>query len=249
MALTNRVRKLIKSLEQKKYRKETGLFVAEGLKIYQDLLQSDFEVEKVFVSENLVDEISVPFGVDMQVLTDQEFNTISLQKTPQGILALVKQKHWGWDAHTAASKDIVLVLDNIQDPGNMGTILRLADWFDVKGIIASTDTVDVYNPKVVQSSMGAIFRVPVIYEDLSKVLTTDLPVYGTFMDGENIYTADLELFGYVVMGNEAHGIRGAEEFVKRRLSIPSFKQGFHVESLNVAMACSIIVSEFRRRIL
>ncbi len=250
MALTNNKRKLIRSLEQKKYRQSTGLFVAEGVKVVHDLLKSDFEILEVFVSVDLLDQFSFPPEIEVTVLPGEEFKRISLQKTPQPVLALVRQKQWKVDLHALAKRDLVLVLDRLQDPGNMGTILRIADWFGVRGILASLDSVDVYNPKVVQSSMGAVFRVPVVYGDLTSFFekVTIKEVYGTFMSGANIYLSDLTPNGFIVMGNEANGIsRDVEQHIVRRLTIPSFNRDYHIESLNVAIATGIVVSEFRRR--
>ncbi len=250
MALTNSKRKLIRSLEQKKYRQSTGLFVAEGIKVIEDLLNSDFEVLEVFVSVDLLDRFSFSPDIEVTVLPAEEFKRISLQKTPQPVLALVRQKKWNVNLHALAKRDLVLVLDKVQDPGNMGTILRIADWFGVRGILASEDSVDIYNPKVVQSSMGAVFRVPVVYEDLARFFesVTIGEIFGTFMNGENIYTSELPSNGFIVMGNEANGIsQRVEQYISRRLTIPSFNRDYHIESLNVAIATGIVVSEFRRR--
>ncbi len=250
MPLTNKIRKLIRSLEQKKYRKQTGLFVVEGQKSINDLLESDFAIHEIFIGTGLIDKVSIPPHIPVTVVEDSEFERISLQKTPQKILALVEQKNWQIDILQIARSDIVLVLDNIQDPGNMGTILRTADWFGIRAILASNGTVDIYNPKVVQASMGAIFRIPVIYEDIVQTLGNagELPVYGTFMQGDNIYTTSLENRGFIVMGNEANGIgKNTEKLITQRLTIPSFNPGKHPESLNVGMATAIVLSEFRRR--
>ncbi len=251
MALTTAKRKLIRSLGQKKYRQQKGLFVAEGVKIVQDLLKSDFQVEEIFIGEDLLDRFSTPPEVKVTILDDEEFSRISFLKNPQPVLAIVHQKHWKIDINAAARNDLILVLDKIQDPGNLGTILRIADWFGIKAIVASQDTVDVYNPKVVQASMGAVFRVPVVYGDLQQLLgkLDGVEIYGTFMDGENIYTSDIKPKGMIVMGNEANGIEPhIERLITKRLTIPSFNTNYHIDSLNVAVATAIVVSEFSRRI-
>ncbi len=250
MALTAAKRKLIRSLAQKKYRQQTGLFVAEGIKTVQDLLKSDFDVQEIFISENLIDKFSISRDIEVTILADEEFGKISFLKNPQPILALVRQKRWLIDIHSIARRDLVLALDKVQDPGNLGTILRIADWFGIKAIVATPDTVDIYNPKVVQASMGAVFRVPVIYVDFQQFLgrLNGIEIYGTFMDGENIYTADLSASGVIIMGNEANGIgQNLESLITRRLTIPSFNRGYHIDSLNVAVATAIVVSEFSRR--
>ncbi len=250
MVLTSRERKLIRSLNKKKYRQEYGLFVVEGQKAIEDLLVSDYEIDKIIVAENWNGNLNFPGNVELVEVSDEQFKSLSFQRTPQNIMALVKLRENTFDYRRLAMHDLVLALDDIQDPGNMGTILRIADWFGIPGILASPATVDVYNPKVVQASMGAVFRVPVMYVDLLPALERleGLPVYGTFMDGENIYATRLSSNGVIIMGNEGNGISsGVAARVNKRLSIPSFNPGNHIESLNVAIATGIVVSEFRRR--
>ncbi len=250
MALTRNEIKLIKSLDKKKYRKQTGLFVAEGIKIIRDLLQSDFEVEKLYLSEEAAELLGKEYESGYEILDKKDFERISFQKTPQNALALVKTKSYKFSSE---DKGLYLVLDNIQDPGNLGTILRLADWFGLDAVLCTSDTVDMYNPKVVQSAMGSIFRVKTIYmetQELSGLLKTNsAPVYGTFLEGENIYTAPLSTDGFIIMGNEAHGIGNElENTVNHKITIPAFKEQA-VESLNVAVATAVICSEFKRRTL
>ena len=245
MSLKNTLR-LIRKLNQKKYRRETGLFVAEGKKIIKELIKSDFQIQTLIATKDALSSISLPDNIEV-ITTDQEtINRASLLKNPQPIIAIVKQRQW---QKIDFSHGLFLALDNIQDPGNMGTIVRLADWFGIDAIIASDDCVDIYNPKVVQSSMGSIFRVPIYYTDLERTLNnTQLNIYGTFLDGQPINSHNLSPNAIIVMGNEAHGIRpDIEKYVHHRLLIPSFRQGDHAESLNVATATAIVLWEFRRR--
>ncbi|MFW6043369.1 MAG: TrmH family RNA methyltransferase [Marinilabiliaceae bacterium] len=246
-------KKLITSLSQKKYRDKQGLFVAEGPKLVDDLLTSGMTPE-ILVSvhddhfyPNLTDT-SVFYPVD-----ETEFKKISFLKTPQGVLGVFRKPsqtfHFGDHAN-----DLTLCLDGIQDPGNMGTILRLADWFGIPFIVCSTDCADVFNPKVVQASMGALARVDVHYTPLAEFCTASsdqlhLPVFGTFMEGEDIFSTHLPDRGLIIMGNEGQGIRPeTEETVTTRLSIPSFGTAHTgMESLNVAVATAIVCAEFRRQ--
>ena len=239
--------KLIRKLEQKKYRKQTGLFVVEGKKNIQELLSSNFKIETIIATENVAKEMDLPADVDLIIVTYEEISRLSRLKTPQPILALVRHKDWNINGQEA-QQGLVLALDNIQDPGNMGTILRLANWFGIKLVVASTDTVDVYNPKVVQASMGAVFHTPVVYGSLEQYFfQCKAPIYGTFLEGESLAQAKLTANGVIVMGNEAHGIRSElNEYITRKLFIPSFGMRHHVESLNVAMATSIVLWEFAK---
>ena len=225
--------KRLRQLSQKKFRDESGLFVVEGVKLVSEALASDFEV----VERYTVDEIG-----------EDAMSRITLLSSPSPSFAVVRRP--ASEGISVDASGLTLALDGLRDPGNVGTIIRLADWFGIRHIIASPDTVDIYNPKVVQATMGAIFRVRFSYCPLAKALGgLDCPVYGTYMDGENIYDAPLEARGVIVMGSEANGISpevGA--LVSRRLSIPSFNPGNTCcESLNVAIASAIVCSEFRRR--
>ncbi len=248
MAVNNTL-KLIRKLYQKKYRRQTGLFVAEGRKIIHDLLRSQFQIETIIGTQEELAKLSLAGKQNIKILTTdyQTITRISNLKTPQPIIAIARQKQWTITGDEAR-KNLVLALDNIQDPGNMGTILRLADWFGIKLIVASPDSVDVYNNKVVQASMGSIFRVPVVYTDLKNYLSTSkAPVYGTFLDGDPLNKTRISSTGIILMGNEAHGIReDLEPFINHRVLIPSFNNADHVESLNVAMATAIMLWEFRR---
>ncbi|MFC6859086.1 TrmH family RNA methyltransferase [Zunongwangia atlantica] len=232
--------KLITSLGQKKYRQKNGLFVAEGIKVIRELLNSDFQLEKLFASEAIFD-----VSEDQFILAEErELKKISFLKTPQTALALFKipQQNLG------ILDDLTVALDGVRDPGNLGTIIRLCDWFGVKNLVCSQDTVDCFNPKVIQSTMGSITRVNVIYKNLTEFLQShDLVSYGTFMEGENVYQKKLQQKAVLVMGNEANGISPEiEKLISEKISIPQFGQSQETESLNVATATAIFLSEFRR---
>jgi len=236
--------KYIRQLEQKKYRRREGVFVAEGTKVVGDLLLR-YRPEAVFATADW----QAPAGITPQLVTDDELRRISFLQHPQQVLAL-----FPLPANCKPSTlnlELSLALDGVQDPGNLGTIIRIADWFGISTIICSEDTVDAWNPKVVQATMGSIARVNIIYLSLPDFLDTlpaDFPVYGTFLDGENIYTQQLTPDGLIIMGNEGNGISEAVRTkVNRRLLIPDFHQGPTADSLNVAIATAITCSEFRRR--
>ena len=233
--------KLITGLHQKKQRFANQLFFAEGIKVIQELLQSNFELEHLFTTQN--DFETVEFSKRI-VITEQELKKISALSTPNTCLAVFKIPA----ENTLIVSGLILALDDIRDPGNLGTILRLCDWFGIQQIICSKETVDIYNPKVVQATMGSIARVNVNYVDLkSFITTTKLPVFGTFMNGENIYQSNLPQNGIIIMGNEANGISAEiEKTVTSRLTIPRFGKLQKTESLNVATATAIILSEFKR---
>ncbi|WP_367756882.1 TrmH family RNA methyltransferase [Flavobacterium sp. WC2430] len=233
--------KLITSLQQKKYRIVNQLFFAEGVKVIQELLQSDFELDHLYTTQNDFEDVLIN---KKTLIHENDLKKISALSTANSCLAVFKMP---------AEKDIVesgliIALDSIRDPGNLGTILRLCDWFGINQIVCSKETVDIYNPKVVQATMGSITRVNVRYIDLNDFLSqTKLPVFGTFMDGANIYKESLPQEGIIVMGNEANGISDElEEIIQKRLSIPRFGDLRKTESLNVATATAIILSEFRR---
>ncbi|SFC60139.1 RNA methyltransferase [Zunongwangia sp. SCSIO 43204] len=233
--------KLITSLAQKKYRQKNGLFVAEGIKVIRELLNSDFQLEKLFASEAIFD-----VSEDQFILAEErELKKISFLKTPQTALALFKIPQQKLEV----LDDLTLALDGVRDPGNLGTIIRLCDWFGVKNLVCSQDTVDCFNPKVIQSTMGSITRVNVVYKNLSEFLQSqDLVSYGTFMEGENVYQKTLQQKAVLVMGNEANGITSEiEQLISEKISIPQFGQSQETESLNVATATAIFLSEFRRK--
>jgi len=233
--------KIITGLQQKKYRREHGLFIAEGIKVVQELLDSNFELQHLYTTQPLNIDVDRHY---LTKITDAELNKISALTTPNTCLALFQ---------IPMQKDIVddgliMALDEVRDPGNLGTIIRLCDWFGIKQLVCSQQCADVYNPKVVQATMGSLARVNVVYTDLRQYLEqTKLPVYGTFMDGENVYTSELPEKGIVIMGNEANGISvEVEATVSKRIAIPRFGDLQKTESLNVATAAAILLSEFRR---
>ena len=237
---------LLRALAGKRGRTEHGLFVAEGEKLIGELRTSHLGVRKIFALEGLF------AGPEVEVVGTKEMERLSLLKTASNSLALVEIPHYGLDMRALAGR-LTLALDDVQNPGNLGTIVRLADWFGVTDIVCSEASADCFNPKVVQATMGAILRVRVHYTDLGGFLRraadAGLPVCGTFLEGENIYGASLPEAGIVVMGNEGRGISdAAAATVTRKLFIPPYpadRRGS--ESLNVAMATGIVCAEFRRQ--
>ena len=221
----------IKALGQKKFRDERGLFVVEGEKLVEEALRSGLDV----VAHYRIEDIGETAMARISQLTH-----------PSPALAILRQPTP--ETPQIAPDELVLALDGIRDPGNLGTIIRIADWFGIHHILASEDTVDCYNPKVVQATMGAIFRVRIHYGHLASSLKCPA-VYGTFLDGQNIYETELTAGGIIVMGSEAHGISPeVAQTVTHRLFIPPFPADTRTsESLNVAVATAITCAEFRRR--
>lgn len=242
MVTKNQIKR-IKSLHQKKYRKEHQLFIAEGVKVIQELLQSAFVLEHLYVTSEM--EFDVPSHQCTIVSTDDLKKMSALTTTPNCLAVF----------HCLESKsldfsDWVVALDDVRDPGNLGTIIRLCDWFGIRHIVCSLETVDCYNPKVIQATMGSVSRVNMEYTDLAtRLKKVDAPIYGTFLGGENIYEMKDIQPGVIVMGNEANGISAEiEQLVSRKITIPRFGNLQQTESLNVAMATSIVLSEFRRTV-
>ncbi|WP_343696562.1 RNA methyltransferase [Flavobacterium sp.] len=233
--------KLISGLHQKKQRFANQLFFAEGVKVIHELLQSNFELEHLYTTQDDFKEVQ---STKRTLINEQELKKISALTTPNSCLAVFKMP----TENQIINSGLILALDDIRDPGNLGTIMRLCDWFGIKQIVCSKETVDIYNPKVVQATMGSITRVNVSYVDLKTFLSqTELPVFGTFMDGENIYQLNLPQNGIIIMGNEANGISAEiEKIVTSRITIPRFGELQKTESLNVATATAIILSEFKR---
>ena len=232
--------KLINSLQQKKYRKLHNLFIAEGKKVIQELIDANFSLEHLFVTkENLFDS-----KYNFELISDNDLKKISALTTANDCLAVFKIK----EVNSHSSSGLELALDNIKDPGNIGTIIRLCDWFGISKIVCTEETVDIYNPKVVQATMGSLARVVVLYTNLADYLkTTDLEIFGTFMEGKNIYKQELPARGIIVMGNEANGIStDIENLVTQKINIPRFGSLQQTESLNVATATAVILSEFKR---
>lgn len=253
--------KFIRSLELRKNRRQSGLFIAEGPKVVGDLMKRQLPTWVVATPEWLQAEWAPVAGnrkdvgeVQVMEVTEEELKRVSCLQHPQKVLALFALP----DAGDEGDRDgligddrLLLALDGVQDPGNMGTIIRIADWFGIDTILCSPDTADAFNPKVVQATMGSIARVRLVYTDLvafCRTLPADYPVYGTLLDGSDIYRQPLTAHGIIVMGNEGKGISPAlRQLVNRRLLIPQFGGAVGAESLNVAIATAITCSEFRRR--
>jgi TrmH family RNA methyltransferase len=241
--------KHIRSLEQKKHRKEEGIFLAEGPKLIADL-SGVFRCSFLVATAEWLEKNPHVSADETIIVSAKELSQCSLLQTPQNVLAVFRQPQYQIN-RDVVRESLSLALDDVQDPGNLGTIIRVADWFGIENIFCSSDTVDVYNPKVVQASMGAIARVKVHYTSLRELIGSlkDTPVYGTFINGENIYKQSLSTNGIIVMGNEGNGInRDIEELIGRRLFIPNYPSKRETsESLNVAVATAIVCAEFRRR--
>lgn len=241
--------KYIHSLEQKKIRKEERAFLAEGPKLVSDLL-GHFHCRFLAATSSWLQEHPTVQAGEIVEVSLEELSRASLLKTPQQVLAIFEQPQYTLN-HEVARQTLCLALDDIQDPGNLGTIIRLADWFGIEHIICSQNTVDVYNPKAIQATMGGIARVKVHYTSLPDFIRTlgDVPVFGTFLDGQNMYEQPLSIHGLIVMGNEGNGIgKEVEALINRKLYIPNYPQDRETsESLNVAIATAIICAEFRRQ--
>lgn len=245
--------KLINSLSKKKYRDLNQLFIAEGEKLVLDLIQSSVGVKWVIAQTEWLEQHSLSTSIEVIETSSQYLKKVSQLKTPPPVIAIceIPSKKL---SELPVNKSLVLALDDIQDPGNLGTIIRLADWFGIENIICSNNTVDAYNPKVIQASMGAIARVNIFYTNLKEFIKCQInvktPVYGTFLDGENIYNQKLTSNGIIVMGNEGNGISSSiEELVTHKLFIPTFSNHHDVsESLNVSTATAITLSEFKRSV-
>lgn len=240
--------KLVRSLEKKKYRDEFQLFVAEGNKLVADLIQT-FECEWMLAKTSWLATQGNLLAKEIELAEENDINKISLLKSPQDVLAIFKQPDYQLK-NINPTNQLILALDGIQDPGNLGTIIRLADWFGIEQIICSLDTVDAFGPKTVQASMGAIARVKVHYTDLGEYLMScQSPIYGTFLNGDNLYTKEITQNGIIVLGNEGNGIRSTvEKIINQRIFIPNYPiERDTSESLNVATAAAIICAEFRRR--
>jgi TrmH family RNA methyltransferase len=248
--------KFIHSLTQKKFREEKQLFIAEGEKIVSELIRSNIKVKQLFALKDFFENHPVDNNqIECVEISSKELEQISLLSTPNKVLAVCDTPNDKISEATFAGK-LTLVLDGIRDPGNMGTIIRIADWFGIDSIVCSNDTVEAFNPKVVQATMGSIARIKIYYTDLPTLFTSansisQVPRFGALLHGENIYSKNLPTEGFIIIGNEAKGI--SEQllpFVNHKISIPNFshfKQSKgEAESLNAAIATAIICSEFRR---
>lgn len=231
--------KLITSLKQKKYRQAEGFFVAEGIKTINELLDSSIKLHYLFTTKSFNNN-----AIEEVIVTENELKKISFLKSPNQALAVFyipKQKPINNDG-------LIVALDNVRDPGNLGTIIRLCDWFGIKELVCNNETVDCYNPKVIQATMGSIKRVNISYVSLNTFLNNyKSDIFGAFMEGENVYKSSLPKHGVLVMGNEANGVsKEIEGLITKKISIPRFGDLQATESLNVATATSILLSEFKR---
>jgi TrmH family RNA methyltransferase len=240
MSLSKNQLKTITSLNQKKYRSAHQLFVAEGTKIVDEFLNSNFELAQLFCVDNAIYKNLEK----VTEISEIELKKISTLVTPNNVLALFKIPA----TLPSLKSGLIVALDEINDPGNLGAIIRLCDWFGVDQLICSTNTVNCYNQKVVQSSMGSLARVSIIYTDLETYIqNSPLPKYAAVMDGENVYKTKLPEEAVLVMGNEANGIRESIlKLISKTISIPRFGALKQTESLNVATAAAILLSEFKR---
>lgn len=240
--------KYIRSLDLKKNRKAEGVFVAEGPKLVDDLIRV---YEPVYVAATPQWIVAHP-EISADEVTEEELCKASFQEHPQQVLAIFRQPKDDVNPIEAVNSNLCIALDDVQNPGNLGTIIRMADWFGIEHVFCSPGCADLFNPKVVQSTMGAIARVKVHYcclPNLIKSLPEDIPVYGTFLDGDDMYSKQLEQHGLIVMGNEGNGVSTeVAQLVTERLFIPNYPKGRETsESLNVAIATAVICAEFRRR--
>lgn len=249
--LTKNTIKLIRSLELKKFRTRENSFVAEGPKVVGDLL-AVMRPKMVFATSQWISENNTN-GIDVEIVSEDELSRISFLQHPQQVLAVFPMP--SYDESIDYTKELkgklTLALDSVQDPGNLGTIIRIADWFGIETILCSHETADAYNPKVIQATMGSIARIRIIYTDLTKTLeaiASEMPIYGTFLDGENIQSRQLPQEAVIVMGNEGKGIsQEVARLVTDRVLIPNYPAGRPTaDSLNVAIATAITCAEFRR---
>ena len=231
--------KYIKSLQNKKERVLSKKFIIEGEKIVNEALNyNPTIIEHLYATSNFIAQTSIPEFVSVTQISIHELDKISTLTTPNKAVAICKQLQ-----SEQLNSNLILALDHIQDPGNLGTIIRLADWFGISEIICSKNTVDCYNPKVIQSTMGAIFRVQVSYVDLEQFLkNTTYPIYGALLNGDNVFKTKFDRKGIILLGNEGNGIsEELKKFITNQITIPKFGEA---ESLNVAMAASIIVGSY-----
>ncbi|WOC39361.1 RNA methyltransferase [Polaribacter sp. HL-MS24] len=243
MSISKNQLKLITSLSQKKYRIKHQMFIAEGVKVVEEILKSNFKLHALFCMEDF--PYSVPED-QVFFISENELKKISKLKTPNKVFAIFHTPK----ELSLQNDGLVVALDAINDPGNLGTIIRLCDWFGVRQLVCSLDTVDCYNQKVVQASMGSLTRVSIRYTDLNHYLKeTTLPTFIADMEGENVYRSSLPNEAVLIMGNEANGIsEKIRELVSHKITIPRFGRIQETESLNVATATAILLSEFKREL-
>lgn len=246
-------RKIFRQLQQKKQRDALGLFVAEGRKTVGDLLRGGLACSYIAGTEERIAELGLATaGIETVTATEDEIAEVSALQTRSEIIAIFRKPELA--NFTPQPNSLILALDEVQDPGNMGTIVRTADWFGIETIVCSPHCADAYGPKAVQASMGALARVRVVSTDLQRLLERNakewqLPVIGTFLEGDNLYQTNLPAGGFLLMGNEGHGIDAKlQNLVSHKILIPNFPQGRPTsESLNVSIATAVVVSELRRR--
>jgi TrmH family RNA methyltransferase len=237
---------LLQSLQHKKFRREHGLFLVEGYKSVSEFINSAYQLETIYHTQAVAPKmLKLSQKTNSLEISSAILEKISALKTPPDVIAVVKIPQWPVLNATTLNKKFAIMLDGIQDPGNMGTIIRTADWFGIENIICSEDCVEVYNPKVVQATMGSLSRMNVHYVDLPSVLAdTKLPIYGALLDGENIYSTNFGNEGLIVMGNEGNGLSDeVKRLVTKAITIP---RAGNAESLNVAIATAIFCSEINR---
>ena len=246
----------INSLKQKKYREEHQLFIAEGAKIVPELLNSDIVVKQVYATSEFLRNNAIPATIERFEIKENELERISSLTKANEVLAVCEIPKYKLNSDDLKGK-LTLVLDDIKDPGNLGTIIRIADWFGIENIVCSSETADAFNSKVVQATMGSIARIKIHYCDLTSFVQQQITnnqqrIYGALLEGKNIYNEKLSSEGLIVIGNESRGIsEDVQKLITDKISIPSFShyktnEG-QAESLNAAIATSIICSEFRRR--
>lgn len=247
--------KYIRSLEQKKTRNLEKVFVAEGPKVVGDLVAAGLSPDIIVCTEDWKNHNPHICSISKELIdvTEEELRKVSFLLHPQKVIGVFNTPlHTNIPDATWFENNLCIMLDGVQDPGNMGTIIRIADWFGIDTILCSKDTVDAFSPKVVQATMGSIARVKIIYTDIIELVSSlphSIPVYGTLLDGNDIYQSDIQNNGIIVMGNEGNGIsQSVRNLVTHKLLIPSFPpERPTAESLNVAIATAIVCSEFRRR--
>jgi TrmH family RNA methyltransferase len=234
--------KQLKQLQQKKYRKQQQAFVVEGWKSIREFINSGFEFFKIYA---VTPDETLPETLPVEFITDKQLQQISFLQHPKDALAIFKMK----PDNDMIQEGLILALDDLQDPGNLGTIIRTADWFGFRQIICSMDTVDCYNPKVVQATMGSLANVKIIYTDLQRFLKdTKLPIFGTFLEGKNIYKINLPNQAIVVIGNEGNGIKPqTSSLIQHKITIPKHPEAL-AESLNASVAAAVVMNEFFRKL-
>lgn len=244
--LTNNQIRFVKSLQQRKHREESGLFVVEGVKMVEELFSSEWKIDQLYGTEQFANaHPDISNDSSFIQVSNKDLERMSGLKSSNHVLAVTEKSQYDAVVNVAES-ELCLALDEVRDPGNLGTIIRLADWFGINHIFCSSTSVEVYNPKVVQSTMGSLFRTKVHYVDLASFLADcNAPKYGAVLNGDGLYEADLKQQGILVMGSESHGISPEiDAQLTDRLTIPAYGKA---ESLNVSMATAVLLAEFRRR--